>query len=126
MKKLINIWKKNKNNLLNKYKLEKYTLYGKAFPGRASILINLLKLNQEHIECIFEKNQSKKNYHYAPGTNIPIFPDRKILNKIDNKKKYIFINFAWHISKEIKLYMSKYKVKKIIDIVQKSDFKSNS
>jgi len=122
LKNIIKIWTKNKKNILEKYKSQNYKIYGKAFPGRASILINLLKLNKNCIECIFEKNNSKKNYHFAPGTDIPILPDKMITKKINKKKKYIIINFAWHIKKEIKYYLYKYKIKNIIHIIQKSDF----
>jgi SAM-dependent methyltransferase len=126
LKNIIKIWTKNKKNILKKYKLQNYKIYGKAFPGRASILINLLKLNKNYIECIFEKDNSKKNYHYAPGTNIPILPDKTIAQKINKNKKYIIINFAWHIKKEIKNYLSRYNLKNIIHIVQKSDFQKNN
>jgi hypothetical protein len=85
-----------------------------------------LKLNKNYIECIFEKDNSKKNYHYAPGTNIPILPDKTIAQKINKNKKYIIINFAWHIKKEIKNYLSRYNLKNIIHIVQKSDFQKNN
>ena len=90
-------------------------LVGKGFPGRASILINLLKLNNKDIECIFEKTNSPKIGHYAPNTNIPIVSDAKL--KHINKNNVI-INFAWHINKEIKKYLFKKKIyNKVIDII---------
>ena len=95
----------------------------KAFPGRASIILNLLKLNSNSISFIYEKNSSLKNNKYAPGTNIKIIKEKFFLKK-EKQKKFV-INFAWHISKEIKEYLKKqlnYRGK-VIDIISKSDFK---
>jgi hypothetical protein len=95
----------------------------KAFPGRASIILNLLKLDSNYISFIYEKNNSLKNYKFAPGTNIKIIPEKFFSKK--NRKKKVIINLAWHINFEIKKYLKK-KLKyqgKIIDIIDKSDFK---
>ena len=75
----------------------------KAFPGRAAILINILDLNSNHIECIFEKPGSKKLGHFIPGSDIPIVSDEILFNNI-NKYKYI-LNLAWHIPIEIENYL---------------------
>jgi hypothetical protein len=121
LKNKINIWKKNKEFLINGLIKKGYTIYGKAFPGRASILINLLKLDSNKLKCIFEQNNSPKNFHYAPGTKIPILPDKNIHKMLD--KKSIIINFSWHINKEIKRYLKEMKVKnKIINIIENKDF----
>ena len=121
LKNKINVWKKNKDFMINNLIKKGYTIYGKAFPGRASILINLLKLNIDNLKCIFEQNNSPKNFHYVPGTKIPILPDRNIHKMLD--KKSIIINFSWHISKEIKKYLKKIKVKnKVINIITYKDF----
>jgi SAM-dependent methyltransferase len=120
----IDIWKKNKSSVINDLIKNKYTIYGKAFPGRASILINLLKLDSNKLKCIFEQNNSPKNFHFVPGTKIPILPDKNIY-KILNKKS-IIINFSWHISKEIKKYLQKMKIKnKVINIIENKDFIRN-
>ena len=96
-------------------------LPAKAFPGRAAILIKLLDLNERHISKIFERDKSIKIGNYAPGTKIPIVSDVH-LKKID--KDVPIINFAWHISKEIKNYLKKDSVKnKVIDILNQQDFK---
>jgi hypothetical protein len=97
-------------------------LIGKAFPGRASILINLLKLDNTIIRFICEKKGSKKIGYKVPGTNIPIVSDYNLL-KIKNRKKYKIINFAWHIKNEIKNYLRQKKINnKMINILEKNDF----
>jgi len=121
--KKVNIWKINKIKLFNKLIKHKGPLPAKAFPGRASILLRLLNLNNNYITNIYEKNNSLKTNKYAPGTNIKIIKDKFLNNK--ERKKKVIINLAWHINKEIKVYLKKklnYKGK-IIDIISKSDFK---
>ena len=121
LKNKINIWKKNKNSLIKTLTKKGYTIYGKAFPGRASILINLLKLDSDKLKCIFEQNNSPKNFHFVPGGKIPILPDKYMLKML--VKKSVIINFSWHISNEIKKYLKKMKVKnKIINIIENKDF----
>ena len=83
MPKLINTWVKNKKILYNLVKSNN-TLIGKAFPGRASILINLLKLDNTVIKFVCEKRIKKIGYK-IPGTNIPIVSDSALI-KIKNKK----------------------------------------
>ena len=115
MKLKILLWKKNTLKKLKLMKKNKVKLVGKAFPGRASILINYLKLTNKDIECIFEKPDSLKLGHYVPNTNIPIVSDHK-LKTLDKNK--IIINFAWHIKDEIKKYLFNKKIyNKVIDII---------
>ncbi len=122
LKNKINIWKKNKNFEINNLIKKGYKIYGKAFPGRASILVNLLKLNSNKLKYIFEQNNSPKNFHYVPGTKIQIIPDYRIKKIL--KRNSIIVNFSWHISHEIKKYLYKLKIQnKIIDIIEKKDFK---
>ena len=95
-------------------------LPAKAFPGRASILINLLGLTKKQISKVYEQNNSKKIGHYIPGTRIPIGNDND-LKKINSKLP--LINFSWHITHEIRKYLIKNKIKnKVIDIVSPKDF----
>ena len=56
----------------------------KAFPGRAAIILKLLNLTNKNISAIFEKPKSKKIGYYAPGTNIQIKSDQKLI--YTNKK----------------------------------------
>jgi SAM-dependent methyltransferase len=115
-------WKKNKLILFKKYNTRYNSLPGKAFPGRASILINHLGLNEKNIAFISEQKNSPKIGHYVPGTRIPIVSDEDTLLK---KNYPIIINFAWHIKEEIRNYLFKNKVKsKIINIIDKNDFKN--
>jgi SAM-dependent methyltransferase len=113
-KKFILKWKKNTLKKIIKLK-KKHIIVGKAFPGRAAVLINILDLNSSDIKEIYEKPTSPKIGHYVPNTRIPIFSDNKLSNL---KKTTIIINFAWHIKKEIRTYLNNKGLKnKIIDIL---------
>lgn len=118
----INLWKVKKKNYINKLVKKYGNLPAKAFPGRASIIINLLKLNNNHISAVYEKNKSLKVNKFVPGTNIKILKEKYFTSK--DRKKNILLNLAWHINSEIKQYV-KHKLKyngKIIDIISKKDF----
>jgi len=119
----IDQWKiKKRKELVNLAK--KYgPIPAKAFPGRASILINLLKIDNTIISKIYEKDGSLKVNKYAPGTNIKIVKESEF-SKIYKDKK-VLLNLAWHISDEIRHYVkNKLKFKnKVIDIIHKKDFK---
>ncbi|MBC8489709.1 MAG: methyltransferase domain-containing protein [Bacteroidetes bacterium] len=104
-------------NLQNNYRLwrdkthealtEAINKYGplpsKAFPGRASILINALNLNEKQISVVYEKPGSLKVNHYLPGTRIPIRSDKDLMQKIGTTN--VLVNWAWHISDEIETYL---------------------
>ena len=119
----IDQWKiKKRKELVNLAK--KYgPIPAKAFPGRASILINLLKIDNTIISKIYEKDGSLKVNKYVPGTNIKIVKESEF-SKIYKDKK-VLLNLAWHISGEIRHYVkNKLKFKnKVIDIIHKKDFK---
>ena len=119
----VDYWRLKKKKQLHKIIKEKGPIAAKAFPGRASIILNLLKLDSNYISFIYEKNKSLKNDKYAPGTNIKIVKEKFFSD--EDKKKGVIINLAWHISSEIKKYLrSQLKYKgKVIDIISKSDFK---
>ena len=120
--KKVDLWKQNKLHYF-KYLSNKFgPIPAKAFPGRASILINYLKLNNKNISYIYERNQSLKNNKFAPGTNIKIVKE-KFFNKYE-RKKGIILNLAWHISDEIKNYLkTKLNYKgKVINIISSKDF----
>jgi SAM-dependent methyltransferase len=96
-------------------------LYGKAFPGRAAILVKLLGLDAKHISAVYEKPGSMKIGHYIPGTRIPIVSDDEFKHRA-NKSKPI-LNLAWHISQEIHGYLAKNEcVAPIIDIFSVEEF----
>ena len=123
LQKKIEKWKNNKKKELINIVKKNGPLPAKAFPGRASILINLLELNDGIISNIYEKDSSLKINHYVPGTNIKILKERLLKDK--KIKNGVMINFAWHISKEIKNYVKNqlHFNGKIIDIISKKDFK---
>lgn len=78
-------------------------LFGKAFPGRAAILIKLLGLDKETIEAVFEKPGSMKIGHYIPGTRIPISSDDDLFAM--QERPSVLLNLSWHISEEIREYL---------------------
>ncbi len=78
-------------------------LPGKAFPGRAAILVKLLELDVDIISEVYEKPGSMKIGHYIPGTRIPIKSDDELMEKIRDTP--VLINFAWHIADEIENYL---------------------
>lgn len=118
----IDSWKLKKKKFIVDLNKKYGTLPAKAFPGRASILINLLGLGSNNISKIYEKNGSLKINKYVPGTDIKILKEKYF--HIKERKKGIILNLAWHISSEIKNYLQKnlkYRGK-IIDIISKKDF----
>ena len=120
LSKKIENWKSKKKKLIKKIFLKHGKLDAKAFPGRAAILVRLLSLDG-YISSVYEKKHSMKINHYIPGTRIPIKSDEFLIKKIDKIK--ILLNFAWHISKEIKIYLKNLGYKgRIIDIIEKKDF----
>jgi SAM-dependent methyltransferase len=121
--KKVNKWKLNKKKQIEKITKKFGPLPAKAFPGRASISINLLGLNSSHISKVYEKNSSLKVNKFIPGTDIKILKEKYF--KLKQNNNGILLNLAWHISDEIRNYLRK-KIKfkgKIIDIISNNDFK---
>lgn len=77
-------------------------LPAKAFPGRASVLINYFGIDETLISAAYEKPQSPKIGHYIPGTRIPILDEREFFAK---EGAPILVNMAWHIHDEIQRYV---------------------
>ena len=120
-RKNLNKWKDKKKKYIKTLNKKYGPIFAKSYPARACVIINYLGLDNKNIFNIYEQDFSKKLNKYVPGTNIKIIAD-KYFDK--NKMHIPIINFSWHISKEIKGYIRKKKIKnKIIDIVSKSDFK---
>ena len=116
MRKKIEIWKKKKSKELKKIFNKYGKIPAKGFPGRASILIKLLNLNEKIISNVYEKPNSLKVGYYVPGTQIPIKSDLKLFKNINNNK--IILNLAWHIKDEIVKYLKKNNYKgKVINIL---------
>ena len=121
--KIVLKWKLNKKLFLTKLTKKYGPLPAKAFPGRASIIINLLGLDKNTISYVYEKNFSLKTNKFVPGTDIKILKEKFFNYK--ERKKGIIINLAWHISSEIRYYLKK-NLKfngKVIDIISNKDFK---
>ena len=84
-------------NLLSKIKTNNLNIYGISAPSRATTLINYLGINSSILKCILEIDGSKKINHYLPGTDIPIYNEKKLF--IDQPEFALIL--SWHISAEI-------------------------
>ena len=80
-------WKKYKKKYIEKLNKLYGPIPAKAFPGRASILLNILKLNSKNISNIYEKNSSLKVGKYAPGTDIKIEKEKNFMS-LKERKNY--------------------------------------
>lgn len=119
MGKKISPWCQRKKVYLKKIVEKHGKLSAKAFPGRAAILIKLLGLDNDLIKATYEKSKSNKINHYIPGTRIPILSDDQF-DYLNNQTP--LLNFAWHISNEIKIYLEQRGYHgKIIDIISEHD-----
>ena len=115
MRNYISKWKKYTKSFIKEYNFKNGKILAKAFPGRAAILIKLLGLNENFISAVYEIKNSKKIYHYVPGTRIPILPEA-LLYKQKDKKKTI-LNLAWHLSTEVRENLKKNKYRgSVVDI----------
>lgn len=96
-------------------------IVGKAFPGRAAILVKLLGLESDTIRAVYEKPGSMKIGHYLPGTHIPILSDEDLFAQ--TPKPPVILNLAWHISTEINDYLKKQGYEgEVIDILDPREF----
>jgi len=120
MRTSIEKWKKSKEKFLEVQVLKNGSLKGKAFPGRAAILVKLLDLNENMISAVYEKPGSLKIGYYLPGTRIPIKSDDDLFQ---TDKQEPIINLAWHIPTEIRNYLANNDYTgEIIDILSANDF----
>ena len=116
-------WQEIMKKRLSNFNIKYGPLKGKAFPGRAALIIKFLNLDEKKIDIIFEKKNSKKVGCYVPGTKIKIISDNLMKRNLKNYKGPI-INFAWHINKEIKSYIKEKKINnKILDIINVNEIK---
>lgn len=103
MQAFVDEWRGATNAQLEKFKKKGIKLFGKSFPGRASILISLLDLDEELQPVVFEKPGSMKIGNYLPGTRIEIKSDDDwIEGKVQPDHLLIW---AWHISEEVAAYL---------------------
>jgi SAM-dependent methyltransferase len=118
----ISLWQSKMNSKINELVTKHGALSAKAFPGRAAILVKLLNLDNNSIKCVYEKPGSMKIGHYLPGTKIPILSDEELFSQ--KNKPEVIINFAWHISAEIKKYLTSNSVNsEIVDILDPNEFR---
>jgi SAM-dependent methyltransferase len=118
----VETWRKNKRAEIEALVKQNGKLRAKAFPGRAAILVKLLGLDADLIEAVHEKPGSMKIGHYLPGTRIPIVSDDELIALPDKNKP--LLNMAWHISKEIRGYLTKAGYTgQIVDILAPEDFR---
>jgi len=115
-------WRVEKGHFI-KQQVAKYgKLRAKAFPGRAAILVKLLKLDVEQISAVYEKPGSLKIGHYLPGTRIEIRSDEELFSLRDQELP--LLNLAWHIPGEIRNYLSEHGYRGLVfDILNAGDFK---
>jgi SAM-dependent methyltransferase len=121
LRKNIQRWRETKKGFLT----ELIRMYGKlranAFPGRAAILVKLLKLDEDLISAVYEKPGSLKIAHYLPGTRIPISSDQDLFALPDKTKP--LLNLAWHIPREIRSYVAEHGYTgSVVDILSAEDF----
>jgi 2-polyprenyl-3-methyl-5-hydroxy-6-metoxy-1,4-benzoquinol methylase len=108
-------WKKETKKYIINYVKKNGRFLAKAFPGRAAILIKLLKLNERHISAVYEIKNSIKVNHYVPGTRIPILPESELYSQSRLSKP--ILNLAWHLPREVRKNLLKNDYKgKVIDI----------
>lgn len=79
------------------------SIAGKSFPGRAAILIRLLRLDHEMMPLIYEKPNSLKIGYYVPGCRIPIASDDSWISG-EHQPACVLV-WGWHIADEIATYM---------------------
>jgi hypothetical protein len=103
MRSFINAWKLNKRAEIDAVVRQNGRIVAKAFPGRAAILVELLGLSKNDVECVYEKPGSLKIGHYLPGTRIPIRSDDELFVRIKDIK--VLLNLAWHLPVEIEGYL---------------------
>lgn len=99
----IDQWKVSMKETIEKSIFQFGKLKAKAFPGRAAILVKLLKLDNDMISAVYEKPGSMKIGHYLPATRIPIKSDVELFETLGDEK--IILNLAWHIQTEIEKYL---------------------
>lgn len=114
----IALWRERKSAQLVAEVARYGALPAKAFPGRAAIPIRMLDLDEHTISAVYEKPGSGKIGHYVPGTRIPILSDDDFV-----AGEGPVLNLAWHISGEIRSYLTGRGFQgRIIDIIAPEDF----
>ena len=94
-------WKEKKLHEIKSHvhKLGK-PMVGIAFPGRASILTNLLGLSQNELSATYEIEGSIKTGNFIPGSRIPILPEKELFDL--EERPSVVLNLAWHIEEDVR------------------------
>jgi SAM-dependent methyltransferase len=117
----VQTWRASKRAQLHELVAAHGALPAKAFPGRAAILVKLLDLDERVISAVYEKPGSLKIGHYVPGTRIEIRSDEELLGTA--APPAWVVNFAWHISGEIRSYLREHGYTgNVVDILSPDDF----
>ena len=120
MQPLVGAWRDNMRERIDALVARHGPLRAKAFPGRAAILVKLLRLDTRQVCAVYEKPGSMKIGHYVPGTRIPIKSDDENTLLADVP---VILNLAWHISAEIEAYLRKAGFRgEMVDILDPRDF----
>ena len=93
-------WIESKTKLIRSETKNNGPMTAISFPGRASILINLLGLTEKDIEATYEIKGSVKTGFYIPGTRIPILPEEILFDK--TLRPNSILNLAWHIEDDVR------------------------
>ena len=119
----VEFWRSGMSRRIRQLVAKHGKLTGKAFPGRAAILVKLLGIDANSIEAVYEKRGSMKIGHYLPGTRIPIRSDDDFFAL--PAKPPVILNLAWHISAEIRDYLAKSGYTgQVIDILDPRELRS--
>ena len=119
----VELWRDRKGHQIRRLVAEHGPIRAKAFPGRAAILTKLLGLTTNEIVAVHEKPGSIKIGHYVPGTRIPIVSDDELFALGPQDKP--LLNLAWHISTEIRRYLSDNGYRgPVFDILSADDFET--
>lgn len=110
-------WSDKKRDVIFELVKKHGPIPAKSFPGRAAILMKLLRLTETEIRAVHEKPGSMKIGHFVPGTRIPILSDDEMSIKVP-----VVLNLAWHISDEIRGYLKERGFQgEILDIYSQND-----
>jgi hypothetical protein len=117
----VDIWRDRKGRELRQIVAAHGPIRAKAFPGRAAIPVKLLGLTEREVIAVHEKPGSIKIGHYVPGTRIPIVSD-DVLFALGPQTEPL-LNLAWHISGEIRQYLTDNGYRgPVIDVLDPDDF----
>ena len=117
----LNTWREEARSNILSIVSKTGKIKAKAFPGRATILIKLLGLDETHISAVYEITGSIKVDHYVPGTRIPILPEATLYSETDQDE--LILNLAWHLPEEVRANLKKNGYKGEVIDIKKANFK---